>query len=384
MKNISILGATGSIGTSTLKVVDSLPCEFNIIGLTANRNVDLLIEQSQKYNPKIVALADDSQYLHVKKSISGDIKVVCGNDGLVEVATHSDNALLVSAIVGVAGLIPTYEAINSGIDIAIANKEVLVVAGKVITDLANKKNVKLLPVDSEHNALYQCLMGQKNSWIEKLILTASGGPFLNTDKDDFSKITIKQALAHPKWSMGKKISIDSATMMNKGLEVIEAHWLFSVPYDSIDIVVHPESIIHSMVEFIDGSCLAQMNVPDMTIPIQNVLTYPERKNSGSHERLDLFKLKQLNFVEPDIDKFPCLRLAYEAARHGHSMPAVLNGANEQVVNMFINGKVKFVDIPNIIEKVISKHQLIENPDIGLLKQVDIWSREEVNKLISIV
>jgi len=384
MKNISILGATGSIGTSTLKVVDSLPGEFNIIGLTANSNVDLLIEQSQKYNPKIVALASDDQYLHVKKSIRSDIKIVCGSDGLVEVATHSDNSLLVSSIVGVAGLIPTYEAVNSGIDIAIANKEVLVVAGKVITGLANEKNIKLLPVDSEHNALYQCLMGQKNSWIEKLILTASGGPFLNTDKDDFSKITIKQALAHPKWSMGKKISIDSATMMNKGLEVIEAHWLFSMPYDSIDVVVHPESIIHSMVEFIDGSYIAQMNVPDMTIPIQNVLTYPERKNSGCHERLDLFKLKQLNFIKPDVEKFPCLRLAYEAARMGHSMPAVLNGANERVVNMFINGKVEFVDIPTIIEKVMSKHQLIENPDIELLKQVDIWSREEVNKIIDVV
>ncbi len=381
MKNISILGSTGSIGKSTLEVVDSLHDEFKIIGISTNRNIELLIEQCKKYKPEIAAVADESQYSILKNSIPIGTKAVCGLDGLLEVAVNDKNDLLVSAIVGAAGLIPTYEAIKNGIDIAIANKEVLVVAGAIITTLAKEKKVKLLPVDSEHNALFQCLMGQKKRWVKKLILTASGGPFLNTPKEIMAKSTIQQALAHPKWSMGKKISIDSASMMNKGLEVIEAHWLFDIEYDSIDVLIHPESIIHSMVEFVDGSCIAQMNVPDMCIPIQNALTYPERHNGGIYKSLDFCKIAKLSFSEPDRDKFVCLELAYQAGNIGHSMPAVLNAANEEAVNLFLNEKIIFDDIPKIIMAVMNEHNVIKNPDLKSLFEIDKWARIKSKEII---
>jgi len=381
MKKISILGSTGSIGTSALKVVDSIPEKFRVVGISANRNIDLLIVQCKKYRPEIVAVAEKDKYLILKEAVSPATKVVCGLEGLIEVAAHMENDLLVSAIVGVAGLIPTYEAIKKGIDIAIANKEALVVAGSIITSLAKEKNVKLLPVDSEHNALFQCLTGQKKEWVKKLILTASGGPFLNVSRETMSRATVEQALAHPKWSMGKKISIDSATMMNKGLEVIEAHWLFDVPFDSIDVLIHPESIIHSMVEFVDGSYLAQMNVPDMCIPIQNALTYPERIGAGIYKSLDFCAMAKLSFLKPDFDKFPSLKLSYEAGKIGHTMPAVLNASNEEAVKLFLNGEINFDDIPRIIADVMDRHDTIKNPNLETLFEIDKWARTKSKEIL---
>ncbi|MCD6459775.1 1-deoxy-D-xylulose-5-phosphate reductoisomerase [bacterium] len=382
MKKITILGSTGSIGTNTLRVVDSLPARFEIIGLCANSNVELLIGQCHRYKPKMVAIKDEKCLSILKKEISSDIKVVSSDEGIIDVATHPDNDLVVSAIVGSAGLYPTYRAIEQGIDIALANKEALVMAGDIIMAKAKEKNVNIIPVDSEHSAIFQCLASQKNKWVNRLLLTASGGPFLHTPKDDFSKVTVVQALAHPKWSMGKKISIDSATMMNKGLELIEAIKLFSVPADKISVIIHPESIIHSMVEYIDGSYIAQMNVTDMTIPIQYALTYPEREKGELFRKIDFFKLKQLNFFKPDFDKFICLRLAYEAAEVGHSMPAVLNAANEQAVKLFLQEKIKFVDIPYIIEKVMSTHQIEKHPSIDDLINIDNWARDTADNVVS--
>lgn len=377
MKNISILGSTGSIGTSTLKVVDSMPGEFTVIGLSAYKNVKLLIEQCLKYRPKVAAVVDDTCLDELRNALPGDIKVYGGVEGLSEVAAHPDNCLTIAAIVGSAGLYPTVKAIECGVDIGLANKEILVMAGELITALARKKGVRLLPVDSEHNALFQCLNGQKREWVRRLLLTASGGPFLNTAKEDLEHVTLSQALDHPRWSMGKKISVDSATMMNKGLEVIEAHWLFSVALEAIHVIIHPESIIHSMVEFIDGSYLAQMNIPDMTIPIQYVLTYPERKSSELFKPVDFTSISALHFIKPDFSKFPCLKLAYEAAKTGHTMPAVLNAANEEAVALFLKGKIRFVDIPCIIHEVIDQHIIIQHPDIEQLKKADTWARDTV-------
>ncbi|MEW6535700.1 MAG: 1-deoxy-D-xylulose-5-phosphate reductoisomerase [Candidatus Auribacterota bacterium] len=379
MKNISILGSTGSIGISTLKVVDAFSGEFRVIGLSAHSNIDLLIKQCIKYKPKIVTIVDETHYQTLKNALPHEIEVCAGTGGLNEVAAHPDNDLTIAAIVGSAGLYPTIEAIECGIDIGLANKEILVMAGSIITKLAKKNNVSLLPVDSEHNALFQCLNGEDKKSVRRLMLTASGGPFLNLPAEDFNKITVAQALAHPKWSMGKKISIDSATMMNKGLEVIEAHWLFSVPVDDISVIVHPESIIHSMVEFVDGSYLAQMNVPDMIFPIQHVLFHPERRQSPLFREIDFCSVGSLNFQKPDIKKFPCLELAYEAVRIGHTMPAVLNAANEETVMLFLNDAIKFVDIPCIISGVMDQHKILLNPNIEELKQADVWARQAVKE-----
>ncbi len=370
MKNISILGSTGSIGTSTLKVVNSLPDEFNVVALSANKNVELLIKQAQLHKPKLVAIQNEEHFAYLKENLPMSIEVACGDEGIQRVATYSETELLVSAIVGAAGLYPTYLAIQAGIDIAIATKEVLVVAGDIITNLAREKNVNLIPIDSEHSALFQCLSGQKKEWVHNLILTASGGPFLNLPEDQFQNVTVKQALAHPRWSMGQKISIDSATMMNKGLELIEAMWLFDMPAEKISIIIHPESIIHSMVEYNDGSYIAQMNVTDMTIPIQYALTYPERKNSSIAQKIPFAKLAKLTFKEPDQQKFPCLRLAYKAAKIGQSMPAVLNASNEQAVAFFLKEKIGFVDIPYIIETVMEHHKVEEKPSLERLIEID--------------
>lgn len=375
MKNISILGSTGSIGTSTLKVVSSLPDEFSVVALTAQNNIDLLVKQAQLYKPKFVAIQNKEHYPYLKEVLPASMELACGDDGIEQAATLDECDLLVSAIVGSAGLKPTYQAIDKGIDIAIATKEVLVVAGDLITRHARKKKVNLIPIDSEHSALLQCLAGQKKEWVDRLILTASGGPFLNTPAEQLQTVTVDQALAHPRWSMGKKISIDSASMMNKGLELIEAMWLFGIPAEKISILIHPESIIHSMVEYVDGSYIAQLNVTDMTIPIQYALTYPERKHSGIAQKIPFAELGQLTFRKPDQDKFPCIRLAYEAAAVGHSMPAVLNAANEQAVSLFLKEKIGFVDIPYIIETVMEQHTVVEHPDLEQLIDIDRWARD---------
>ena len=381
MKRISIIGSTGSIGITTLGVIDKFPGEFSVVGLSAHSNADLLIAQALKYHPKIVAVGDKNKYAAVRSALPKSIDVTAGRDGIEAVATFEETDLLVSAIVGFAGLYPTLAAVKKGINIALANKESLVVAGELIIRTAREKNVQIYPLDSEHNAIFQCLNGQKNTWVKRLHLTASGGPFLHFENDTFAAVTVQQALAHPNWNMGKKISIDSATLMNKGLEVIEAQWLFGIELRNIEVIIHPESIIHSMVEFVDGSYLAQMNIPDMSIPIQYILTYPERRNGFTQHAIDFTQLGKLRFLRPDMIKFPCLKLAYYAAEQGSTMPAVLNAANECAVELFLNGKISFVDIPKIIEHVMSRHTVQPSLDYSILEDVDSWARQCVKQKV---
>ncbi|WP_427338687.1 1-deoxy-D-xylulose-5-phosphate reductoisomerase [Caloranaerobacter sp. DY30410] len=376
MKNISILGSTGSIGTQTLEVINELD-DFKIVGLSANTNIDLLEKQALKYKPKIVAVYDESRAKLLREKLKVyNIKVVSGMDGLIEVATEKEADIVLTSVVGMIGLLPTLEAIKFGKTIALANKETLVTAGEIVMIEAKKNNVDIIPVDSEHSAIFQSLKSGKKEEVSKIILTASGGPFRGKKLKDLENVSVFDALKHPNWSMGRKISIDSATLMNKGLEVIEAKWLFDVDIENIEVVIHPQSIIHSMVEFIDGSVIAQLGVPDMKVPIQYALTYPERKYSNI-KKLKLTEIKTLTFEEPDIDTFPCLKLAFEALKHGGTMPSVLNAANEVAVKLFLDRKIKFLDIPKLIEEVMLKHKIIYNPKLDDIIESDKWARESI-------
>jgi len=374
MKKITILGSTGSIGTQTLEIVKEFPNNFEIQGLTCNKNIDLLEKQIIQFKPKYVCVMDKEAAKELEARILPDIIVYTGLDGLINIATESKCDILLTAVVGSIGLLPTYEAIKKGIDIALANKETLVTAGKIIMAEAKKSGSKILPVDSEHSAIFQCLQGNEKNTVEKIILTASGGAFLDTPFDDLKSVKPVDALKHPNWEMGKKITIDSATMMNKGLEVIEAHWLFKQSYDKIKVVVHPQSIIHSMVEFKDNAIMAEMGVSDMRLAIQNVITYPKRYESPV-KTLDLFSVGQLNFVRPDFKKFPALRLAYQAGKEGGSFPAVLNAANEVAVQKFLKKEISYLQITQLIEKVMHKHKNINEPQPSELFAVDRWSRK---------
>jgi 1-deoxy-D-xylulose-5-phosphate reductoisomerase len=380
-KKIAILGSTGSIGISTLKVVQKLKPAFQVVGLTANRNVKELAKQIKVFKPKLAAIMDESLVEDLKGLVKGSFtKILGGQEGVIAVAGESGADLVLTAIVGAAGLKPTLRAIEKGKDIALANKETMVMAGEVVTKAAKKSGSKILPVDSEHCAIFQCLAGSPpSSEIHKILLTASGGPFRNLDRKQFSKITLKQALNHPTWLMGPKITIDSATLMNKGLEVIEAHYLFGVPFKKIDIIIHPESIIHSMVEYIDGSVLAQLGTTDMQIPIQYALTYPVRVNTPV-ARLDLTKTGTLHFEEPDRKKFPCVNLAYEAGQKGGTYPAVLNAANEVAVNRFLKREISFNAIPKIIEKTLRKYRPLTNGTLDGILLADTWARQEAENL----
>ncbi|HUO57366.1 MAG TPA: 1-deoxy-D-xylulose-5-phosphate reductoisomerase [bacterium] len=380
-KKIAILGSTGSIGLSTLKVVQKLKPAFQVVGLTAYRNAKELAKQIKAFRPKMAAILDWRFYPELKALTKGtSTQLLAGEEGLVAVAGESGASLVLSSIVGAAGLKPTLTAIQKGKDIALANKETMVMAGEVVTQAARKSGSKILPVDSEHCAVFQCLAGsEKPSEIHKIILTASGGPFRNLSRKHFSKITLKQALNHPTWRMGPKITIDSATLMNKGLEVIEAHFLFNAPYSKIDIVIHPESIIHSMVEYIDGSVLAQLGTTDMQIPIQYALTYPRRGNSPVN-RLDLTKIGRLHFEKPDHGKFPCVDLAYEAGKKGGTYPAVLNAANEVAVNRFLKEEISFNQIPRIIEKTLRKYRPLTNRTLDGILMADRWARQVASTL----
>ncbi|MGL5315938.1 MAG: 1-deoxy-D-xylulose-5-phosphate reductoisomerase, partial [Peptostreptococcaceae bacterium] len=353
MKRISILGSTGSIGKQTLDVVRQHKDKFEVVAISANSSVDLLLEQIKEFKPKYVAVYDEVSALKLKSMIPTDIKieVLSGMEGLKTISSLDEMDVLLTAIVGMIGLVPTLEAIKKGKDIALANKETLVCAGSLVMNEAKKHGVSILPVDSEHSAIFQCLNGEKTKEIEKIILTASGGPFRGKTKEDLLSVTKNQALKHPNWSMGRKISIDSSTLMNKGLEVIEAKWLFGVEHDQIDVVVHPQSIIHSMVQFIDSSVIAQLGCPDMRLPIQYALSYPDRIECD-FERLDLAKIATLTFEEPDMDTFPCLKLAYDTLKMGGTYSAVLNSANEVLVNEFLEDKIGFYDIPYYIEKTL--------------------------------
>ena len=382
MKNISILGSTGSIGVNALNVIDNLNDKFNVKALSAYKNSNLLVKQTKKYNPEIIAIVDSSEVDYVKDSLKGSgVSVLHGREGLLELSSRSDVDIMFNSLVGSSGMQPTINAIRSSVDVALSNKESLVMAGDIINNEKNKSGAKIFPVDSEHSAIWQCLVGENIDEVEKIILTGSGGPFRTRDIETFNSIKKEEALNHPNWSMGSKITIDSATMMNKGLEVIETKWLFGLNADKIKIIIHPESIIHSMVEFKDKSVKAQLGVPDMKVPIQYALTYPER-SFGNWESLDLLKLGSINFEPPDTKRFPCISLAYEALSKSGTMPAVLNVANEQAVYHFLNNEIGFMDIPYIIEEACEKHNWISNPSLEDLLHLEVWTVDYVKKFIN--
>lgn len=374
MKNIFILGSTGSIGVNTLNVISQFPDKFRVVGLTANKNVDLLKKQIEKFSPTVVVVADENSALELRKSSSQKCEILSGNHNLVNAAKSADYDILVSALVGFAGLAPTIEGIKRKKRIALANKETLVVAGELINQLINKYSAEIIPVDSEHSAIFQCLTGESVEYIDKIILTASGGPFRKFNLEDLKSVTVKEALKHPNWEMGNKITIDSATMMNKGLEVIEAHWLFKLPKEKLEVVIHPQSVIHSMVQFIDGSIKAQLSLPDMRLPIQYALSYPERFKS-SFVNTELPKVENLSFHKPDFNKFECLKLAYDAMKHGGTAPCILNAANEIAVSRFLNSEIGFLDIPNVIKHSLEKIENNSQPDLDAIYNCDRKARD---------
>ncbi|WP_163101537.1 1-deoxy-D-xylulose-5-phosphate reductoisomerase [Peribacillus alkalitolerans] len=382
MKKISLLGATGSIGRQTVDVVKQHPDHFKITAFAVGRNLDLAKQWIMELQPELVSV-QTKEDCDLLKSEFGHLqtKFVYGMDGLVEVAVFADSEILVNAVIGSVGLYPTLKAIEAKKDIALANKETLVTAGHLVMEAANKHGVKLLPVDSEHSAIFQSLQGEKQKNIESLIITASGGSFRERTREELKDVTVEQALNHPNWSMGAKITIDSATMMNKGLEVIEAHWLFNIPYEKIQVLLHKESIIHSMVQFHDSSVMAQLGTPDMRVPIQYALSYPDRIPLQS-KRLDLTEISKLHFNNMDFERYPCLRYAYEAGKIGGTLPTVLNAANEVAVEHFLNGKVLFLEIEELIEKTMASHQTIFQPDLETILEVDREARRITQSFVN--
>ncbi len=374
LKHISLLGATGSIGTQTLDVIRKHPSHFKLDSMSVGRNIDLALQQVHEFSPNLLSVQTKEDYDKVIHDVPSQTKVVYGEEGLVEVATDPKSDILVNAVLGSVGLSPTLAAIKERKAIAIANKETLVTAGHLVTSAAKDFGVPLLPVDSEHSAIFQALNGEKRTEIEKLILTASGGSFRDRSRAELENVTVHEALNHPNWSMGAKITIDSATMMNKGLEVIEARWLFDIPYEKIDVVLHKESIIHSMVEYIDGSVIAQLGTPDMRVPIQYALTYPNRLESISNERLNLWEIGTLNFSKLDTERYRCMSFAYEAGKIGGTMPTVLNAANEVAVAYFLDNELSFLQIEQKIEQALERHQAISEPTLKDIIEVDAETR----------
>ena len=381
MKAITLLGSTGSIGTQTLDIVSEHPDKFRIVGLAAGRNVELFAAQIRQFRPQIAAISAAEKLPELKEAIK-DLNpqpiLLAGEAGVIEVARYGDSQTVVTGIVGCAGLLPTIAAIEAGKDIALANKETIIAGAPVVLPLVEKHGVKLLPADSEHSAIFQCLQGVPKDGLRKILLTASGGAFRDWPVEKLPEVKVADAIKHPNWSMGRKITVDSATLMNKGLEVIEAHYLFGVDYDNIEIVIHPQSIIHSLIELQDTSVLAQLGWPDMRLPLLYALSWPERVYTN-WERLNLVKSGNLTFREPDHQKYPCMRLAYAAGRAGGSMPAVLNAANEQVVALFLDEKIHYLDIPKCIEFVCDRHQNDnkQNPSLDDILAADKWARQEV-------
>ena len=367
-KKISILGSTGSIGTQALEVIEKISDKFEILALSGGDNVALLRDQIQKFSPKTVCVKSDSAKKELETEFS-NVKFVCGDEGLDEICSNTQNDLIVVAVSGKIGLKPTLTAINNKIDIALANKETLVMAGDIVMNSAKKNGVSILPIDSEHCAIHQCIKGDIST-VKKLIITASGGPFRTKTLEEIKQATVEQTLAHPKWNMGKKITVDSATLMNKGLEVIEAHHLFGFSYDDIEVIVHPQSIIHSAVEYVDGSVVAQIGLPSMHIPIQYAITYPDRIEGIKSESFSFLDAKRFDFDAPDLEKFPCLKIAYEAGRIGGSAPVCLNAANEEAVFAFLDGKIKLYTIYEIVEKMMSKHNVVKAPSIDEILALD--------------
>lgn len=382
MKRLAILGSTGSIGVSTLEIVSEHPERFQVVALTAGKNLALLEEQINRFRPDLVAVPDQENARRLKERLGDNgPRVLYGTEGLIACAVESPADMVVSAIVGAAGLEPTLAAIQSGRDVALANKETLVIAGELVMAAAAKSGCRIFPVDSEHSAIFQSLEGHRKVDVRRLILTASGGPFRNWSLDDLQEVTPQDALAHPNWTMGRKITIDSATMMNKGLEVIEAHWLFDIPVDNIAVHIHPESIVHSLVEYVDGALLAQLGIPDMKTPIAYAMTYPERLPLDL-PALDLCRLGQLHFAAPDSQCFPCLGLAYDAIRSGGTTPAVLNAANELAVDAFLHERIGFLDIPRVIGTVVAKHKNSSASDLEQILAADNWARQAAQDVVN--
>ncbi len=378
IRRIALLGSTGSIGVTTCEVVRALGGRVEIVALATGANVEALAAQARTFNPRLVAVADEGRAAELRAMLPG-VEVAAGADGLNRVACLDEADMVVSAIVGAAGIVPTVEAIRARKDVALANKEALVAAGSVVMDLVRAYDVKLIPVDSEHSAVFQCLQGNDRRSVRRIVLTASGGPFIDIEPEALGGVTIEQALSHPTWAMGEKITIDSATMMNKGLEVIEAMQLFGLRPEQIDVVVHRQSLVHSMVEFVDGSILAQLAEPDMRGPIQYALTWPERVERPV-EPFDFASRRELTFEPPDLERFPCLALAYEAANAGGTMPTVLNAANEVAVDLFLAGEIAFTQIPELIGRSMKAHTVNPNPEIGDILRVDAEVRKELQSV----
>ena len=377
MKNVVLLGSTGSIGTSTIKVADDLPDHIRLVGLAAGANAGLLLEQTIRHRPEAISIADPAKAAELQTALGGT-PVYSGNEGLIKLATLPSADIVLIAIVGTAGLQPALAAIRAGKDIAVASKEILVMAGEIVMSEARKHGVRVLAVDSEHSAIFQCLDGKPPGSVRNLWLTASGGPFRDKalwPKEKFSEITVERALKHPSWVMGRKITIDSATLFNKGLEMIEARWLFDIEMPRVQVVVHPQSIVHSMVEFVDGSLLAQLSTPDMCLPIQYALTYPER-TSSERVRTNFAKIGSLTFEEPDVERFPALNLARRAGQVGGTLPAVLNAANEIAVEAFVNRQISFTQITETVARVMDAHQVVSRPTLEQILEADAWARRE--------
>ncbi len=380
MKNIAILGSTGSIGTNTLRVIHARPGDFRVIALSAYRNMHLLAKQIKLFQPKLISVKDEKCIEKLRKLVNlSGVRVYTQDKGLTLIAKHKQVQILVVATVGTVSLVPTLLAIEHGKTIALANKEPLVMAGEILMQVVKKNKGRIIPVDSEHSAIFQCLHKEKKDSLRRIYLTGTGGPFRNFSKENLKKVNLKMALKHPKWEMGKKITIDSATLMNKGLELIEARWLFDVPPKMIEIVIHPEALIHSMVEFCDRSILAQLGVADMRLPIQYALDYPERR-ANKLKAPDFFGLKSLTFSKPDLNKFPCLRIAKKVAELGGSAGCVMNAANEIAVEAFLNEKINFLKIPDVISRVLEKHKFVKYPSLDEIFSLDKWARREAGSL----
>ncbi|MBB3906133.1 1-deoxy-D-xylulose-5-phosphate reductoisomerase [Anoxybacteroides rupiense] len=382
MKYISLLGASGSIGMQTLDVIRSHPDQFCLVAMSIGKNHEAARAIIEEFHPELVAVADSAVYDALYREFHGSVKIIFGDEGLVEAATYSKATIVVNALMGSIGLIPTLKAIEARKTIALANKETLVTAGHIVTKAAQNHNVALLPVDSEHSAIFQCLQGEKHNNVEKLILTASGGSFRDCTREQLHHVTVEDALRHPNWSMGAKITIDSATMMNKGLEVIEAHWLFGLPYEQIDVLLHRESIVHSLVQFHDSSVIAQLGTPDMRVPIQYALTYPDRFRLPDARKLNLADIGTLHFQQIDFERYRCLQFAYEAGRAGGSLPTVLNAANEEAVAAFLSGRIRFLMIEDMVEKALEKHEVIKNPSLDEIREVDRETRRYIQSLLT--
>lgn len=380
MKKISLLGATGSIGRQTMEVVRENRDQFEVVAFSAGSNIELTKKYINEFSPALVSVKE-KQDCEALRAEFPTTQFSYGDDGLVEVAVYPDSSIVLNAVIGSVGLYPTLKAIEAKKHIALANKETLVTAGHVVMNAAKKHGVQILPVDSEHSAIFQALQGEQEKNIERLIITASGGSFREYTRAELEGVTVEQALNHPNWSMGAKITIDSATMMNKGLEVIEAHWLFDMPYDQISVLMHKESIIHSMVEFHDGSIIAQLGTPDMRVPISYALMHPDRLQNASKGRLDLAKIATLHFQEMSFERFPCLGYAYEAGKAGGTMPTVLNAANEVAVDLFLKGKISFLDIESMVYRALEKHEVISEPNLEVIQQTDQETRKYILSLL---